>query len=237
LGKCLGKKVTPLTFRVEPLHLVPLPPPVVPLPVEPDPVCPVVPLPVEPDPVCAAPATPPRADAAPLPAWRVYHRAIDKYYSCKIETDEEFKKECAKFVATADLTGPRGAAATAATLRRRFAKYMYDGLPHAEKMTYEMLVRADTPEKTRSLDGRFRAAYFLDKSSTTADPELQALEAVALADLQGPDGIRALVEEFSTHWKLRDFLASALSLDTSEPLALTTYYLEDWKDILKMVKS
>jgi hypothetical protein len=81
------------------------------------------------------------------------------------------------------------------------------------------------------------AAYFLDKSSTTADPELQALEAVALADLQGPDGIRALVEEFSTHWKLRDFLASALSLDTSEPLALTTYYLEDWKDYLKMVKS
>ena len=74
------------------------------------------------------------------------------------------------------------------------------------------------------------AAYFLEKSSTTVNAEVQALEAVALADLQGPDGIRALVEEFSTHWKLRDFLAAALSVDTLDPLALTTYYLEDWKD-------
>ena len=62
-------------------------------------------------------------------------------------------------MAIAELRGRRGEAVSAAALRRRFAKFTYEGLRDEEKLTYTMLTKADTPEKFVALSTAVSVEY------------------------------------------------------------------------------
>ena len=75
--------------------------------------------------------------------------------------------------------------------------------------------------------------YIADRPTTHPlenDAALLPLEAVALADLEGDDGLVPLVTEFTAHWKLRDMLSAALTKDLSDPEPGVVYFLEDFKE-------
>ena len=73
--------------------------------------------------------------------------------------------------------------------------------------------------------------YIEGMGTSPLEVALQAVEAVAVADLSGPDGALEQVREYCLHWQLRDALREAFENDLINPLPNVLYTLEDLKEL------
>ena len=58
---------------------------------------------------------------------------------------------------------------------------------------------------------------------------LEATEALAISEMEGPDGILELLDEWSLHWQLRDAAQAAEERDAADPQEGFIYLKEDFR--------
>ena len=59
---------------------------------------------------------------------------------------------------------------------------------------------------------------------------LEATEALAISEMEGPDGIHELLDEWSLHWQLRDAAQAAEERDAADPQEGFIYPKEDFQE-------